>query len=50
MIFEVNDESARFLASEWLNLCRLGSLQGGASLGEYPIGERMANVRGRHQG
>ena len=42
-IFEANDRSARFLASEWLDLCWLGSLQGVAGPGGYPIGRRIAN-------
>ena len=35
-IFEANHESARFPASEWLDLCWLGSHQGVARPGGYP--------------
>jgi hypothetical protein len=42
-------ESAKFPASEWLNLRWLGSHQGATCAGGCPVGEQMANVRGGHQ-
>jgi hypothetical protein len=47
-IFEVKDESARFLAGEQFHLCWFGGLKGDASVGG-PIGRRMANFRGGYQ-
>ena len=50
MIFEANHGSARFLASEWLNRCWLGSLQGGPgpanapSAGEWRTFEVVTHV------